>query len=446
VAALTRELASSQLESKLEERAAVEGSGNGAADASQWSLAQRLGFRFGVIYFVVYSLFNGNVGTLPLALVAPHGRVAAWYSTSSNHVAATMGHLLGLHGEIRAFDNGDGVGDHVLLFCFALTATLGTLVWSIVDRDRPHYRRGMAHLRVAVRYVLASSVFAYAIFKVFPAQFSVPGPSKILQPYGQSSPMGLLWTFMGASPGYQMFAGWTEAVGCALLMFRRTTPLGALVLIAVLTNVGVMDLCYDVPAKLCVLHMLLMAGFLLAPSAQRLVDALIHHRAVPAVDLGPAPTRRGVGVQLAIVAAVLYFQVGQVSRYYFEERDGALRPPLYGAYDVVEMRRSGETVPALLTDPTYWAHLAIDLRRATAITVDGTRVRFDVVYDPATGRAALKNDSSTLNAVRVDDGLLEIDGHIDNVPVWVKVRPTDAKNETLTRFPVRWFNEAPDIR
>ena len=87
--------------------------------------------------------------------------------------------------------------------------------------------------------------------------------------------------------------------------------------------------------------------------------------------------------------------MGQVWRYYFNERDGALRPPLYGAYDVVEMRRSGETVSALLTDPTYWTHLAIDLRRATAITVDGTRVRFDVVYDPATGRAALKNDAST---------------------------------------------------
>lgn len=59
----------------------------------------------------------------------------------------------------------------------------------------------------------------------------------------------------------------------------------------------------------------------------------------------------------------------------------------------------------MLTDPTYWTHLAIDLRRATAIMGDGTRVRFDVLYDPATGIAALKNDFSTWNAVRVDANL-----------------------------------------
>jgi hypothetical protein len=40
--------------------------------------------------------------------------------------------------------------------------------------------------------------------------------------------MGILWTFMAASTGYTIFAGLAEAVAGLLLLFRRTSTLGAL--------------------------------------------------------------------------------------------------------------------------------------------------------------------------------------------------------------------------
>jgi hypothetical protein len=57
-----------------------------------------------------------------------------------------------------------------------------------------------------------------------------------------------------------------------------------------------------------------------------------------------------------------------------------------------------------------------------------------------------KNEASTLRAGRVDNGPLEIAGRKNDVPVSVKVRPADGKNEVLTRFPARSFNDQPDIR
>jgi hypothetical protein len=48
-------------------------------------------------------------------------------------------------------------------------------------------------------------------------------------------------------------------VGGALLLFRRTTTAGALVLIAVLTNIVTLNFSCDVPVKLFSSHLLLMA-------------------------------------------------------------------------------------------------------------------------------------------------------------------------------------------
>jgi hypothetical protein len=165
--------------------------------------------------------------------------------------------------------------------------------------------------------------------------------------------MGLLWTFMGASPAYQMFAGWSEVLGCVLLMFRRTTTLGALVLLGVLTNVFLLDMFFDVPAKLCVLHLLAMCVVLLSPNTTRLIDVFVRNRAVAPVDLGPPPSHAQRIAQIAFVILVLWVEAVPVGRFYFTERDGAPLPALYGAYEVEEL------------DASHWRWIAIDRRRLT---------------------------------------------------------------------------------
>src|SRR5262245_23286667 len=108
-----------------------------------WTSGQRIAFRFGVIYFTSYSLLNGNVATLPLALIARNGKAPDWYANSTNLVWSAVGRTFGVHGPIRAFDNGDGVGDHVQLLCFVLVAVIGTIGWSLLDRRHVDYRRGL---------------------------------------------------------------------------------------------------------------------------------------------------------------------------------------------------------------------------------------------------------------------------------------------------------------
>ena len=103
---------------------------------------------------------------------------------------------------------------------------------------------------VYLRLVLAATMIPYGAAKIFPWQFPAPTLSKLIQRYGDSSPMGLLWTFMGASRSYSFFGGATELLAGMLLVVPRLATLGALVCIGVMSNVLMLNLGYDVPVKL----------------------------------------------------------------------------------------------------------------------------------------------------------------------------------------------------
>jgi hypothetical protein len=78
--------------------------------------------------------------------------------------------------------------------------------------------------------------------------------------------------FRGSFPAYKIFAGCAETLGGLLLILPRTATLGALVCLADLTQVFVLNMMYAVPVKLFSFHLILFAVFLLAPGARRLVN------------------------------------------------------------------------------------------------------------------------------------------------------------------------------
>jgi hypothetical protein len=80
-------------------------------------------------------------------------------------------------------------------------------------------------------------MIGYGAAKVISSQFPPPTLDRLMQPYGDSSPMGLLWTFMGASEPYTMFVGFAEMISGILLFPRKTSTLGALM------SVGVFKQC-----------------------------------------------------------------------------------------------------------------------------------------------------------------------------------------------------------
>jgi hypothetical protein len=127
--------------------------------------------------------------------------------------------------------------------------------------------------------------------------------------------------------------------GGLLLLFRRTTSLGAMVSCAVTANVVALNFCYDVPVKLYSINILLMAVFLLAPDLRRLFAVLVLNCATTPADLiGPRFSRRWMHTASTAfwVLFVGYNLVGQVTGGWksYKQTFNPVHPPVYGLYDV----------------------------------------------------------------------------------------------------------------
>ncbi len=224
------------------------------------------GFRFLVVYFGAYCL----------DLIPPWTPLVQWTAT---HIFHTSAATLPNH-------SGDTTWNYVQVFCIAVLALAAAILWTAFARGQPDSARVRIAFRLWLRFWLASAMLTYGLLKVFPLQFPAPSPELLEMTFGQASPMGLLWRFMGQSAAYTMFAGSLETMAGVLLAFRRTTSLGAFVAVGVLSNVVALNFCYDVPVKLYSTHLFVMALILAAPDVVPLFRLFLQREPV---SLAPDP-------------------------------------------------------------------------------------------------------------------------------------------------------------
>ena len=432
--------------------------------SERWSLVRRIGFRLACAYFLLYNLpAMGHVNLLDAIPGMPwlsEHYIRAWRAI----VPWVAIHVFGLSGPVTVYPPVNGSGDTTLDYienlCLLVLSVFIALVWSVADRKRSNYHRLDSYLRIYVRYALSFTLFGYGFAKVFPTQFIFPTLSRLAEPLGEFSPMGLLWNFMGYSTAYIIFSGAAEATGATLLLFRRTTTLGTLVSGGVLLNVVMLNFCYDVPVKLYSSNLLLMAIFLMAPDARRLVNLLVLNRATQPTDLTVPPVPvpwirprwRKFGVLAFRIAFVGYFLFGTVKgswegyRQYVVNRPKA---PLYGLYEVESFNRNGQDAPPLDTDTSRWKKVVIQFPTALSVRMmdDSPRI-YTTEYDAAKSTVTLAGDpdKSKKNAftyTRPDGDHVILKGTLANDPVVVKLRRLDPAKFLLVNRGFHWINERP---
>jgi hypothetical protein len=411
---------------------------------AEWSVRQCIAFRFAFIYIGLYEL--------PWAMkrpLLPDWRKSAESLGSLESAVRWFGHhVLGTAGAmVKEYPAGlDTSFQWVRVAFLGLVALFGTTAWSVLDRRRRAYPLLLDALCVYVRYGLAFTMLFYGAVKVFPIQFA---PStllnNLLEPFGELSPMGLLWKFMGFSRPYTFFSGLVEAVGGVFLFWRRTTFLGALLVAAATANVFLLNLSYDVPVKLYSAHLLLMALFLAAPDGWCVLRAVVRREPVTLPPLREslpwAPVNRVRPWLKTIVVlwcsfATVYFTVKQSAASQAPER-----PALYGAW-LVESSGPG------VAEGTTWHHVVIDeWGKMTVERMDDERTRFDLKDDPSTSTLALSNKTKqlVLSYVRPDPDHLLFDGDLDGRHVSLRLRRVH-KEFLLTTRGFHFVQEEPLIR
>src|SRR5690606_34659512 len=132
---------------------------------------------------------------------------------------------------------------------------------------------------VFLRIVLVATMLLYGFVKIFKLQFPSASLTHMLDPLSDFTPMGLAWTYMGFSKGFNVFVGLMEVLGGLLLIPRRTQTLGSFIIIGVMTQVAMMNFCYDIPVKLFSIHLILMA-LVIFITDHRFISVFIKNKAV----------------------------------------------------------------------------------------------------------------------------------------------------------------------
>ena len=403
----------------------------------------RSGRRLLFVRFVtIYLLLNA----IPYALfIVPFGRtIRQAFIDLLFPVVRRFGDMaLGL--EVVPPPHGTGSGDTSFDWAYlALSlaaAALATGLWTLIRGSHGPARGLGLWLRVAIRYALAANMLAYGIVKVVGYQFPSPEPERLIQPYGDSSPMALLWTFMGHSLAYSIFAGLVEIGGGVLLLFRRTTTLGALILVGALSNVVILNLAYDVPVKLFSVQLLIGSVFLIWPDRHRLIGLFLLNRTAGPGDLTTPPGLARLGRMRSVLKGALIAMLLAPTAWqqldYLRDR-AAPEPELFGVYEVRDVegaRPSHEEARRVTFDRqqmmTLWAapYVRLASYRVTAV---GGAVTSAGIQDPS---------STTLFYTRPEPGLVEVTGQLDGRSVRLLLEKTDELPLVNSGF--HWVAELP---
>jgi hypothetical protein len=409
----------------------------------RWHPFTRTAFRFAFVYLLLYNL------PFPLTALPYVDKAAEFYNSFWTWLVPRIARAA-LNRDVPSVFNGSGdrTFDYLLVACLLLIALVITVIWTLFDRKRLSYPTLYRWLNLYVRFSLGTAMIGYGAFKVISSQFPAPTLDRLMQSYGESSPMGLLWTFMGASEAYTMFVGFAEMISGILLFPRKTTTLGALMSMGVLSNVVALNFSYDVPVKLYSSHLLAMAIFLLLPDLRRLANFFILDRPVECVRVQPL-FRRPLWHRGALVIASLFLitVVGTSLYQSYDQRRlfTGQRSPLYGVWEVEEFSLGQSTATA---SAPRWRRIIFDSPRRIAVQTTDLLERYGSQLDQEKRTLTLrKRDDPNWNTVltyeQVSPEVITLAGALNGSEMTARLHRTDERKFLLTDRGFHWINEFP---
>lgn len=409
-----------------------------AAASPQWNPVKRALVRFTFLYLFLFMLRN----LLAVVYLERH------FPRLWDPLVIWAGKLwFGLKIDPTLNGSSDRPYDYVNMLLCLLLAGVATALWTIF-RKRSDDAKLQEWFTVFLCFLLATQLIAYGAAKVFPTQFPTVRLYRLVQTFGEVSPMGLLWTFMGASTGYTLFTGLIELLGGLLLIPRRTRLLGALVSLGAFSNVLMLNLSYDVCAKLLSAHLLAASLLLAAPGLRRLANLFLLDREVEPAERRPlfatAPANRWAAIVWMVFFAC--YGVFELSRNYRDTQSP--RSPFYGIWNVEEMVVNGAVRPPLSTDRERWRRVIFDHPESFAVQLMQGGKNHPLTLD--TGRKTLALTSprdpslrSLLSYRQPSPEVMVLEGAYEGHRLQVRLRKRDMKELRLVTRGFHWINERP---
>lgn len=424
------------------------------SDASQifknqnWTLSKKIAFRFFFILFLLYILVNNN-GAFPSFQIISN------YPVQLTHVFIPWfaKNIIHYTYDYTIFNNGSGDTsyNYVLILILFLTSVLGCIVWSALDHKRKNYDRLYYWLLLFVRFFVAFSLIHYGMVKIIKLQFPYPSLFRLNQAYGNSTPMGLAWTFLGFSKGYNVFMGVIE-VSSILLLFRRTLVAGAFLSLAASVHVMAMNYFYDIPVKIFSTTLVLMCLFILAPNFSGLYRFFIKNELEQLKQIiGPVYKKRWqvitvCSIKYIIIVYTLALLINSsliMVKQYGEE---APKSVLYGIYDIEQFSVNKKEILPLTTDRTRWKQITFSGPDYASIKLmNDSILNISIKTDPKKKEVEFTdNYLYKLKYKFSSKNLIIFTGVRAGDSLFITLKRKDLKEFKLTNRDFHWVNEYPN--
>ena len=414
---------------------------------------KKIGFRFFFSYFLLFILFKNN-GAYPF-----FNNLSGLFNDFLYKLIPWVGKtVFGITKTIRVGPNGSGdtTYDYLLMFTIFAVSIIAAIIWTLLDKKAKHYLKMYYWLTLAVRAYVGLMLISYGMVKVIQLQFSAPTMSRLTQTFGEASPMGLAWTFLGFSKGYNLFMGIAE-VAAVLLLFRRTLTFGLIITLMTTANVMAVNYFYDVPVKILSTHLFLMSAFLLARDFNKLCQFFFFRKPVSLSNIIKPNFNKGIRTFFLVFKTILLIYVlgyGAYSTLESKEmyKGESSKSVLQGFYEVNELSINNNKIDtSLKSDITGWKYLMIDGKKYAQIKLGNNKKNwYRMEIDSTSKRIKLKSFRDTLKKYdfKYIKGLetnFYLKGIVEKDTISIKLKHTKdyTKKFLLTNRGFHWINEFP---
>jgi hypothetical protein len=261
--------------------------------------------------------------------------------------------------EIRFWDS---YWTYSKLLAFLVIALILASVWTFADKAKGA-RKHFVYMHAFSRYYLFITMLIFGLWKIFGNQIVIY-PHLFFQPMDLYQPQFVIWAAMAASKSYPIFGGILEVVASFLLLFRKTTTLGALIALSLLVNILVLDIGFDTPIKVFVIHFLLFDLLILWPDIIKLFRLFILRQSATLSFIPPVIGNKkfqGLGYMLKVlvIGIAIIPQLITNLKWNYRDKHSPFKE-LVGIHEIDTSNRTRAGISTKLNNPKMWIKFSIE--------------------------------------------------------------------------------------
>lgn len=254
-----------------------------------------------------------------------------------------------------------------------LIAAVGGGIWTIIVNarklPRKEYYSAWYWLRVIVRYRAGIGIIGFGFTKLLPVQMPYPSLGVLNTNFGDLTAQKIYWLSIGIVPWYQIFAGVVEVTAGALLFFRKTTTLGAILLLGALGDIVYVNFAYDGGVHVYSSYFVLLAALLLVNDIPKVWKLLVKQEDVVPVNFYPDLSHgwlKYTRISLKSLTIFLFlgvlFYLQLINFLYDPYKQPAVAgvKELRGNYAVTTFKLDGQEIPYSPLDTVRWQEVTFE--------------------------------------------------------------------------------------